>query len=616
MINRQWVMTVRIAWVAMVAIFFGSQSLFAGTPDPNDPELQKRIKEKIEQSKLDQEALRALYKDPLQRPGLLRVTSDDDWTAVDTGASMDDGVHRTATLSSPVSGREIIVAMPDETIDAGRGVDSDFCAHPSDPASLFSRVALCVRSGYAAPYDIFAQPIPQPVADSVSKELSGWTFERLKELLQMKATTESVRKEFDEFLRDLKQTDIPDWIKYRNAIVVREQFADGGLPKMDFNGLWRLYFDGSHVFRRAFCSPVTDATIINTPATAIAIRAVANDFFFSREAIADPTRVLPDMARFYERSEKPIAGDREDVNSPVNKMTNAYAYAFFIQLAALYDRVGEMERARDSLVSARKALPTGVIANEAVDTFRSRTDAELDRRLALLNLEQDSMTKSAELLIELIRRGRCPDPDSLPYFCHIISDQLRRTGQTARALKWKVVAKETAEPESPLAALVDDVPPMEALSDAEQTFIREIKRQAFSGEMNPLTIPDVSTASSTTDASSPANETAAVSPADAIRQLFRAAKRYYDETGKLPESLAVLTDGRYLPKTGIAGCSIEGNRFRHSASGASYLFNKTVQLGNADSFFLLPELDSAIDAPINGLGEASLFDERDSEKKE
>jgi len=90
--------------------------------------------------------------------------------------------------------------------------------------------------------------------------------------------------------------------------------------------------------------------------------------------------------------------------------------------------------------------------------------------------------------------------------------------------------------------------------------------------------------------------------------VFDAVNKYHKKNGTLPDKLELILNDKYISLASFRGCTIKENTFKHKASGTELMFDKTVQLGNPQSFFLIPTADSAVNIIMNGKGDIENWD--------
>jgi tetratricopeptide (TPR) repeat protein len=397
-------------------------------------------------------------------------------------------------------------ALP-ENINSKGGIDRDFCVHSVGKYTVDSTVWLCPECGYAAMTDAFKADAKQPdeaVKTFVRTTLSDPMHKRMIDvagLVPEKATEDMLK-----FGAYIDQTQIPDWIKYDNAVKIYEQM------KAPRGFLATLYRDAAHACRREVYNEISIPGLSGTLQESLSKsirrmnRYLQEGCFNIRRAegvsILDPTVMETDAAVLAQAATEIVRQAEEAYNravaaeqnnngaptSPERYFTTGDMYVLHICYAGILDRLGKLDESEKALRRANSFIPEHVDPaahngprqpgmEEAYERQLRLLHGVIEDRLSCLQKEKDYLFKAAKanmtaIMLKEITFDENPAPpapnatsptslDAAPA-SYLLGELFRRAGENAAALAWfdaaskivkhRIVAIEKEEQKSPEAA--------------------------------------------------------------------------------------------------------------------------------------------------------------------
>jgi hypothetical protein len=198
------------------------------------------------------------------------------------------------------------------------GVDRDLCRHSMGKAVVHGALWMCPRCGYAAVAGGFNNAVDDDLKTFVQTTLKEPTQDRIKRFLGWKGVpVAAAATELTDFERFINQTDIPDWLKYENAVKLYERQKAGNA----FMAM--LYLDAAHAARREVCAP------LEVPGLDAAMQSSMGKSVRKIEAI------LSALCMEYRRSRN------EEILTPMYLERDPYVLAFVIYQLLLWDEKGD-----------------------------------------------------------------------------------------------------------------------------------------------------------------------------------------------------------------------------------------------------------------------------------
>ncbi len=337
------------------------------------------------------------------------------------------------TVQCPVCQSKFLGAMPGNANNKN-GLDRDFCQHSIGKACVHSSVWTCPDCGYAAVIGAFGlnwerKPIDEDTAAFVRKEVSPVMFSRMCKLAGIKE--ESIQKYdahgfkyFSKYLQqdDLQQDQVPDWIKYDNAIkIYKHQKAPAAL-------MAPLYMEAAHACRREMNGEIVVPGLHATleESLSLALRRIQHDLTAASIQIRqdrketskiDPNKVDTDPQVLCEAAELIMRmgefnnGDRllsrsrvsdERTDSRKFYMTGDM-FVLCLRYAGFLDRIGRFEDADMALNKAKRFIPQDYGTDNA--EIDSDTQAFLSKQLSLLRQCVVDRKKCLEFERECVNRA-------------------------------------------------------------------------------------------------------------------------------------------------------------------------------------------------------------------
>ncbi|MBN1810102.1 MAG: DUF2225 domain-containing protein [Planctomycetes bacterium] len=301
----------------------------------------------------------------------------------------------------PVCGKKFAGPAP-SGMSADTEVDSDFCRHSAGRADVVSRVWMCPGCGYAAWCDSFNDGVPGEVKKYTRETISAETLEGLRSLV-------NIPKLKLEDMSFLEQQDIPDALKYSNALRLATQFGRDDLE------LARLALEASHACRRAVNDRIS-ALFLSPNIRLVDLLMATSD------------GNVPEVGERVKRLEGALAAGKIDKYD----MDEATEFCVDITLAGLYDRLGDTAQARACLDSAAALVPKVKVQRE----FQRGVVKEVaDTRQRRLGEERKYRRKALDLYRELQEKGKLKGPDVLGAG-YLVADLYRREGEPGKAKAW------------------------------------------------------------------------------------------------------------------------------------------------------------------------------------
>jgi hypothetical protein len=425
-----------------------------------------------------------------------------------TGEPMKVQKIKTAPADCPSCKTRFTGAFPGQENDQG-GRDKDFCAHSIGKYCVTSKVWMCPDCGYAALIEHFGYKQVQtrkatPASEGVPATAAQWEWQPAKEgalpvdektrafvrdtLLEKNRKrmvliagvkqneNEAIPRELLEFSSYVPQTEIPDWLKYDNALKIYAQSQ-----QVPHAAQALLFRDAAHACRREVCGEVAVPGLHNKIQESLGKSIRRINYLLNQEAGAvrrqrgepadhpakpelDPRTLVVAAQNLVKQAE---AVNEELAKNPVKLDTTSAKYfdsgdmyVLYIRYAGALDRLGNMEYAEQALVKAKTYLPQTLRItvnrqeNKAAEDFFTRQldllRREVDDRIECLRQEQKYLFSSADHYMaaiknktialksfsDIIRHGGDPlaaDPAPIAY---LLGEMLRRCNAPADSGCW------------------------------------------------------------------------------------------------------------------------------------------------------------------------------------
>ena len=339
-----------------------------------------------------------------------------------------DPNRKTLTLNErqavcPVCGNKFNALVPEK--DLRGGIDHDFCWHPLGILSNVSNVWMCPKCGYAALHENFGRQANKPLKKFVSKTITPGTIEQLRGLVGFR------NYKFKD-MAFLAQEDVPEFLKYENAVAIARQRGAGHFA------VGMIHLGASHAYRRLAGQPPSG---LGMDMTMRRIDSMLIDPLIDGD---DPALVAIEAQRLLRG---PTARDAPDARG-VSKIGKLY---LLLRLATFHDRLGEAELARAALSEAESVV---VELKQEAEQGRKRALADEDagradlaiglcaeriefirRRSGHLAREAYHQTRAAAELRQAVAGGEVPAGDVLATV-YLVGELLARIGKVEEATPW------------------------------------------------------------------------------------------------------------------------------------------------------------------------------------
>ena len=336
------------------------------------------------------------------------------------------------------------------------GIDRDFCPHGvGQEVVVSSSVWLCPDCGYAGPADrldpdgkllqLFGKemdgsPLNEKTLQFVRERLSAYTQEKMIECANL--NRDKIDEHMKKFSTYIRQADIPDWIKYKNAMFLMENAA----AKPAHTVRAQMFIDGAWACRRHVCSEIGISGMVQEFQEHLSKSINRMKYYVKMQSIevrkrrgedyVDPSRAELDPFVLTQASEEIIAiGERvvqeeekrrqqagTQANPGLDQSRFSVGDIFVLRLfqAGYLDRCGRMVDALEALGKARAAIPTsaeirtrlkqdGAGENQNVQLFLKKLEENLaflhrsvDTRMDCLRLEREWIYQGAEHLMQAL----------------------------------------------------------------------------------------------------------------------------------------------------------------------------------------------------------------------
>lgn len=355
----------------------------------------------------------------------------------------------------PVCKKTFTGALPGG-VNSRAGLDRDLCAHSIGKNSVHSQVWCCPDCGYAAlaprprsagknqPEQVYAddfrlgwdgQPVSEAVKAFVREKLSAPMRARMTKEAGLKGARP--RAELAEFGAYVEQAQIPDWLKYENALRIYDIPLAGTGPKPlkpPHVLMAKLYTEAAHACRREVCAEVAapyleaqlqeslgrSITSMNryVQATCQGLRRIRGDTYVDPSRAETDPRMLVRACYNIARAARENASQFQagmntgDMRRRQHWFSNADLFVMNLTYAGAMDRLGSSEEAGKILATALKYVPeklTEPVENKdleaAINSQLGLLRGIVSERQACLRLEQEFMIAAARHTHAAIRFG-------------------------------------------------------------------------------------------------------------------------------------------------------------------------------------------------------------------
>ena len=386
---------------------------------------------------------------------------------------------QTVGAQCPVCNRAFIGALPGNINDQA-GLDRDFCAHNLGKFTVFSQAWACPYCGYAALIEHFNMGLDgKPIDEATKAFVQSTLSEPMKKRMFLIAGItdqpgKKVGEELLEFGSYIPQNEIPDWIKYENALKIYERQK----PPRGF--LATLYRDAAHACRREVCCEISVPGLHNSlqetlgksirrmnyylQGQCMVIRRRQHAAILDMKMETDPVILAEAAAQIIRLGEENYAtavnANAPDQAAPERFFTTGDMYVLNIRYAGILDRAGKIDEAEkalrhaDSFIPDRPAeVPDGNVTEAAREYFTRQLKLlhnVVQDRLVCLKHEKEYLFTAAKFNMTAIRLkevqfgGEAPDADPKAQAIvidaaptsYLLGELLRRSGEPAAAAAW------------------------------------------------------------------------------------------------------------------------------------------------------------------------------------
>ena len=412
----------------------------------------------------------------------------------------------TQQVQCPICKAQFLGALPDNINDkAGR--DRDYCMHSIGIYSVQSNVWMCPECGYAglvAGYGLGldGQPINEATRTFVRQKLTEATTERMIDVAGLaRKKDQPIMPDLLKFGTYVKQTEIPDWMKYDNALQIYEQIkAPNALMS-------NMYLEAAHACRREVCREISVPGLNNNSQEQFgkSIRLIngylqqecqnlrrarnePNTVIDPNKAETDP-QILAQAASNLIRAIKESGGQRgsESRGEATKTFTISDMFVLYVRYAGFLDRIGKLDAADKILEEARSFIPEKMQANvnnkenPELEDYLARqlklVRSIVNDRQSCLRRESDYMFKAARAKMAAFKFKEVKGRDYSKGFwnkdeirncelasnAYLLGELLRRSNEPAAAAAWFTAAEPIVNKE---IAILEDLekkgPPPEA----------------------------------------------------------------------------------------------------------------------------------------------------------
>lgn len=338
-------------------------------------------------------------------------------------------------------------------VNSRAGMDRDFCMHSvGEGYVVHSTMWMCPECGFAGPADklndqdkvvplwgkeLDGTPLRPETTRLVQERLRPYTFERMldvaglrKEAVQGDGPMAQQYRKFGEYI---KQQQIPDWLKYKNALFLIEQPANK--PPHTFKA--QVYLEAAWACRRQVCAEIGITGLVPEFQTMVgkSIR-LMNRYINTeclnirqrrREGFVDPAKAETDpfvlaeacanIIKYGEQlvHEQEAKAKRGEQLPPQDQARFQVGDIFVLRLrqAGFLDRCGRIAEAAETLEKARSVIPlldevkerTGVNdvnVLKSIELNLQMLHRAVDERAECLRLEREYLWRSADELMQAL----------------------------------------------------------------------------------------------------------------------------------------------------------------------------------------------------------------------
>ena len=386
---------------------------------------------------------------------------------------------QTRAAQCPVCSKALIGSLAGNYNSKG-GSDRDFCEHSLGRYAVHSRVWVCPNCGYAALYENFnttldGKPIDEATKQYVRENLSKNMLTRMYDIVGLiPKANQAIPEELQDFGSYIPQNEIPDWVKYENALKIYERVK----PPRGF--LASLYLEAAHANRREVCSEISVSGLHNATQVTLgrSIRLI-NGYLQGQclairrrqgASILDPTKMETDpeiLAQAcgeiihlgeenYATAATPTPADQ--TAQPERFFSSGDMFVLNVRYAGILDRLGKLDDAERTLRRAASYIPDKASGlSEAENTPAAQEyythqvkliRLVVDDRLACLQRAKDYLFNAAKFNMLAIKLGevkfavdgqaeqsKVATLDAAPT-SYLLGELLRRAGEPGAAAVW------------------------------------------------------------------------------------------------------------------------------------------------------------------------------------
>jgi len=367
-------------------------------------------------------------------------------------------------------------ATPPANANDRNGLDRDLCQHStgSEDVVSYATVWMCPECGYANYIPLWGKELDgSPISpDTIKRSTEHLKDKTYKLMLVICDLVPKEGQPFPEKLRHfgdyIVQTQIPDWLKYENALYLLDG-DDKDRPKVRAPAalLARLYINAAHANRRTVCEEVAIPNMVSDFQVALSKSVARTNYYIQQEAVSirkarhdsvtDPTRPETDAAVLLEAVRGVLTKAERVVNdtqgkpeaADVSRFNIGDVYALRIREAGFLDRLGRQTEALEAFAKGRAMfnpeLGKDITNQELKKLFERQMKlifAHVDERVAAIKREREMLWQGGyHLMSGLLAEDPSLKADAATY-AYLVAELFRRGGAEPEVtLAWFQAAK-------------------------------------------------------------------------------------------------------------------------------------------------------------------------------